>query len=324
MISQGEILPFPSNQTQELGEVAQASFNDSPIQIKRPGSAASTSHSNEKTCGSAKNSTREVKFSEEDEVFLIESKEEMKEQQRRETKEKDKPVFWVQNPNVLLAPRHVYEIFPTSNLAYHDKMNALTRLIIILTIVGLCISSNKIRILLIGGLCILAIILLEYTQNRDAFTLKDKDLGVGPVADAVIAAFGTEDPAKIGKHEFFDQPKASNPYNNVLVTDIVDNPQKLPAPPAYYPQVEKAILDATKEAVQKMNPTFPDLPKKLFSSLDDHFEFEQSARQFVSNPSTTIPNDQGAFAQFCYGEMISCKEGNMFACARDAPRHNLY
>ena len=73
-----------------------------------------------------------------------------------------------------------------------------------------------------------------------------------------------------------------------------------------------------------MNPTFPNMTEKLFASLDDHFEFEQSARQFYSNPSTTIPNDQGAFAEFCYGEMISCKEGNMFACARDAPRHNLY
>jgi hypothetical protein len=77
-------------------------------------------------------------------------------------------------------------------------------------------------------------------------------------------------------------------------------------------------------AIQKMNPTFPGMTDKLFSSLDDHFEFEQSARQFYSNPATTVPNDQGAFAAFCYGEMISCKEGNQFACVRDAPRYNLY
>ena len=122
----------------------------------------------------------------------------------------------------------------------------------------------------------------------------------------------------------FSKPTKYNPMSNVLLTDIVDNPNKLPAPPAYYEETEKEILDKTKEAIQKMNPTFPNMTEKLFASLDDHFEFEQSARQFYSNPSTTIPNDQGAFAEFCYGEMISCKEGNMFACARDAPRHNLY
>ena len=49
--------------------------------------------------------------------------------------------------------------------------------------------------------------------------------------------------------------------------------------------------------------------------------FEQSLRQFTSNPGSTIPNDQGAFADFCYGSMVSCKEGNQFACARNLSRH---
>ena len=47
-------------------------------------------------------------------------------------------------------------------------------------------------------------------------------------------------------------------------------------------------------------------------------EFEQSLRPFYSNPSTTIPNDQGSFADFCYGSMVSCKEGNPYACYRNS------
>lgn len=47
-------------------------------------------------------------------------------------------------------------------------------------------------------------------------------------------------------------------------------------------------------------------------------------RQFYSTANTTIPNDQGGFAEFCYGDMISAKEGNMFASVRNNPRHNLY
>jgi 1-deoxy-D-xylulose-5-phosphate reductoisomerase len=53
--------------------------------------------------------------------------------------------------------------------------------------------------------------------------------------------------------------------------------------------------------------------------------FEQSMRQFYSNPATLTPDDQQAFAEFCYGSMISCAEGNKFACARNAAamRHTL-
>ena len=241
--------------------------------------------------------------------------------------------FWVENPNVLFYPGHMYEIFPVETMSYNQKLNSVTRLILILTLVGFLFVRN-LRILWIGAICILAIFLLQYTQNRneafggkgdvDGLDSKLESLGVDAPAQAVINAFATDDPSKIGKREFFDAPRVNNPYNNVLITDIVDNPNKLPAPPAYYPETEKEILDKTKEAIQKMNPTFPGMTDKLFASLDDHFEFEQSARQFYSNPATTVPNDQGAFAAFCYGEMISCKEGNQFACARDAPRHNLY
>ena len=45
-------------------------------------------------------------------------------------------------------------------------------------------------------------------------------------------------------------------------------------------------------------------------------------RPFYSTANTTIPNDQGAFADFCYGSMVSCKEGNPFACTKQmASRH---
>jgi hypothetical protein len=48
--------------------------------------------------------------------------------------------------------------------------------------------------------------------------------------------------------------------------------------------------------------------------------FDHSMRNFYTNPSTTIPNDQEGFANFCFGDMISAKEGNEFALARNMPR----
>jgi len=71
-------------------------------------------------------------------------------------------------------------------------------------------------------------------------------------------------------------------------------------------------------------PTTPGNTEKLFRDVNDQLTFEQSMRPFMSNPATTIPNDQGAFAQFCYGSMVSCKEGNLFACARNTSHYNNY
>jgi hypothetical protein len=49
-------------------------------------------------------------------------------------------------------------------------------------------------------------------------------------------------------------------------------------------------------------------------------DLDFSMRQFYTNPSTTVPNKQGEFAEFCYGDMVSAKDGNELALARNLPR----
>ena len=105
------------------------------------------------------------------------------------------------------------------------------------------------------------------------------------------------------------------------MTDYDYNPNKKPAAPSYNNKVNNDILGQAKQLVQNANPDQPDIADKLFNSLGDQLFFEQSLRQFNSNPSTTIPNDQGAFADFCYSGMVSAKEGNMFALARNLSRY---
>ena len=59
-------------------------------------------------------------------------------------------------------------------------------------------------------------------------------------------------------------------------------------------------------------------------NLGDNYMFEDSMHRFISNPNTQIPNDQEGFAKFCYGEMVSAKEGNEFSLGRNAPRYTNY
>ena len=119
-------------------------------------------------------------------------------------------------------------------------------------------------------------------------------------------------------------PTINNPMMNVLLPEISYNPTRKQAAPAYNPAVEKEINHSTEAATvidfePKTISEAEKLRKKLFADLGDKYEFDNSMISFYTNPNTTIPNDQAGFAEFCYGSMISCKEGNEFACQRFNP-----
>ena len=105
------------------------------------------------------------------------------------------------------------------------------------------------------------------------------------------------------------------------MSDYDYNPNRKPAAPSFNENINHDILGQAKQLVKNANPDQPDIADKLFKDLGDQLYFEQSLRPFNSNPSTTIPNDQGAFADFCFGGFISAKEGNSFALARNLARH---
>ena len=42
--------------------------------------------------------------------------------------------FWGENPNVLFMPKYLMEFFPVEDMTYEQKLNAITRSVIILTL----------------------------------------------------------------------------------------------------------------------------------------------------------------------------------------------
>ena len=55
--------------------------------------------------------------------------------------------FWLNNPSILIDKDHFMKIWPSKNLSYAAQLNALTRLIIISSILGYFITkSSKILI----------------------------------------------------------------------------------------------------------------------------------------------------------------------------------
>ena len=114
-----------------------------------------------------------------------------------------------------------------------------------------------------------------------------------------------------------------NPLSNVLLPEIKYDPKRKSAPPSFNNEVYGEINDTTKKTIQNLNPGIKTTNSELFGDLGENFEFDQSMRSFYSNPATQIPNDQGAFAQYLYGNMPSCRDGDAFACVQDNQRYIL-
>jgi hypothetical protein len=213
------------------------------------------------------------------------------------TQNVEKVDIWYETPNVLLT--NINEILPLNTMNFNQKINALVRLVILLTILAYFFGQN-VKYLFSGALSLVFIYAYSFYCNNEGFELY-KDY---------IAENDLDNP------DVFQPPTSSNPFSNLLISDIKYNPKKKPGLPAYKPEIEEEINNNVKESIQEMNPDFPNINDRLFKNLGDELEFEQSMRQFYSNPSTTLPNDQTAFANFCYGNMTSCKEGNPFACGK--------
>lgn len=93
----------------------------------------------------------------------------------------------------------------------------------------------------------------------------------------------------------------ANPFNNVLLNEIQYAPTRREAPDITSTSAKIAMDDFFRV--------------QWYSDPTDVFGKAQSQREFVSQPSTTIPNDQGSYQNWLYkipGK--TCKEGNMAAC----------
>jgi len=203
-------------------------------------------------------------------------------------------VFWVNDPNVLVAN---FSIWPMPHMNKNDKFNAISRLILIITLLGVFLTKST--NLLITGVITLAVIAFLYYAKDKTPEVKENFTNAckGPFYKSV----------------------PDNPLGNVQLPEIQFNPTRDKAPLAATKKQEKTINQNTKEMI--INTSFkddPELGKKLFKDLGDEINFDRSMLNFHTTANTTIPNDQKGFAEFCYGDMPSCKDGSALACEKGA------
>ena len=117
-----------------------------------------------------------------------------------------------------------------------------------------------------------------------------------------------------------------NPFGNVLLTDINDDPNRLAAAPSFNPDVYEEIDKAVKKQTQMLNPSIINTNKQLYGDLKANYDLDNSMMQFQSMPNTRVANDQGAYAEYLYGNMPSSKSSGpdgAFQRVADSYRYTL-
>jgi hypothetical protein len=95
------------------------------------------------------------------------------------------------------------------------------------------------------------------------------------------------------------EPTAANPFMNTLLTEIGDNPQRPPA--------------KNGEFLKRQFST--EFKGRIYGDSSDVFQHTQNQRIWATNPITSVPNDQGSFANWLFRTPgRTCKEGNTRVC----------
>ena len=73
--------------------------------------------------------------------------------------------FWVNEPSILFNKKYIFELFPTSKMCYNRQMNSISRLIVLLTIVGY-ITTFSLKLIFISIATLFVLFLLHQQREK--------------------------------------------------------------------------------------------------------------------------------------------------------------
>jgi len=218
------------------------------------------------------------------------------------------PTFWTEDPSILW--KEVNDFYPFSDAAKKcstTALNSLTRFGIYLAI-ALCILCREVKYMIVSA-AFAGVAVAAYYGMKQRGVIRE---GFGEPKDQLPFSMPGSPAALIAGIAAADQPvqdvigdtnrtgpTAANPFMNVLLTEIGDNPGR------------GAALTGDKLSRQWSDS----FQTKMYGDPGDVFQHNQSQRIWTPQPSTTIPNDQHSFQNWLYripGQ--TCKEGNNRAC----------
>ena len=126
--------------------------------------------------------------------------------------------FWINNPKIIFKRSELTKIWPYEDMSFEEKLNAATRFILLITIVGYVLMNNY-TILLLGLIMVLLVVLTYNLYKKE------------------VSKEGMQSYTELEKINNID---FKNPMNNVMLNEYTDNPTR-PAASKYSKKVEDKI-----------------------------------------------------------------------------------
>ena len=237
--------------------------------------------------------------------------------------------FWINQPTILFNKKYITTNFLKKTMTLEEKFNAITKFVLILTILGFIFSQNF-QLIFIGILTI-AIITAIYYRKKKKYT---EERTQENFSNAGNGKNKNKNEATIKLNELLKDAyypiNKKNPFGNVLLTEISsgsftkDRPS---AAPSFNPSVYDKINNSVKKQTQMLNPTIDGTNKQIYGDLYENYNLDNSMMRFYTTANTRVANDQGAYAHWLYGNMPSAKEDNIegnIQRVKDNVRYNLY
>lgn len=193
--------------------------------------------------------------------------------------------IWYEDPKDFINAQNALQFFPTAKMTLTEKLNSMVRFALYFTIAVVLVARK-----------FSALYLLLFVMALTAF-----------VARGDNQTTRVEHMTQTAADRDCVKPTKNNPFMNVLANEYRDNAKRGPA---------CDVLDGKTRSVMDNN-----FSAGLQRNANDIFFKSASDRQFYTTPSTTIPNDQTAFAKWLYQTPPTCKEKTLSCWAGTHPKY---
>lgn len=237
---------------------------------------------------------------------------------------KNNTKLWIENPSIFIKNEGYLKFIPTRDMNKTEQINSLTLFLLYILIFSYLFKMNN-KALNITILCLIVVMIIlyygyynkienldddnNYDNNKKNYKDQDITLSTGyydydnnlKMGKFYSHKKNTPEPSLDRSYEELEKylkatsrkPTSDNPYMNPVLSDF--NTENIP-------YASNADDEDIKEGISNA------FNKDLFRDLNDLFDRKNSQRVFYSVPGGSVPNDQDAFAKWCFNLPPTCNE----------------
>jgi hypothetical protein len=191
--------------------------------------------------------------------------------------------IWYEDIQNFITPANYMDFFPTTDMTFEQQLNSIVRFSVYFSVVVVLLKRSLgvlYFVLFVAGFTFF----MNTMYKREAFSRQD-------LLDKFNIGYDNR------RNRACQKPTNANPFMNVLTSEYKENPKRESACDVLDCGIKKQMRDK--------------FDRNLFRDSDDVYHRKASDRQFYTTPITTIPNDQEAFAKWCYESGPTCKENGL-------------